>query len=389
MKFVATTIVSLSLALQALGARLPIKNSNGPVKTDSYIVVLKPTANKQSHLDAVSTVAKPSAKSSYRMTHNYQVLKGYTAHLTGAALEQVLTSSDVAYVEADAIGSIKYDIDEVHDDGEDEDGEYSIQIETDEALYKRAAAGSGVTVYGIDTGIYTAHTAFGGRAAWGATFGGYASNDGNGHGTHTAGTAVGAKYGVATAARIIAIKVLSDQGSGAYSDIISGIDYALKTYQSSGRPGVATMSLGGPNSAALDAAVSNAISKGLHFSIAAGNAATDAKNTSPANVATANTIGAIDGTTNKIASFSNFGAYIDVFAPGVNILSSWIGYKSATATLSGTSMATPYVAGLLAVALGEYGNVSPASLAASLKSHAKANVTGTPAGTTKLRAYKW
>lgn len=325
------------------------------------------------------------------MTHNYHsVLNGYAAILSGAALEHVLTSSDVAYVEADAIATIKFDINvvRVHDD-EDADRDFKMEIESEKALNKRAASGSGVTVYGIDTGIYTAHTAFGGRAAWGATFGGYASNDGNGHGTHTAGTAVGAIYGVATAAKIVAIKVLSDQGSGPYSDIISGVEYALKTYQSSGRPGVATMSLGGPNSAALDASVGNAISKGLHFSIAAGNAATDAKDTSPANVAVANTVGAVDGNTNKMASFSNYGAYIDVFAPGVNILSAWIGNPAATARLSGTSMATPYVAGILAVALGEYGNVSPANLAASLKSHGKSIVTGQPSGTTKLLAQKW
>jgi len=255
-------------------------------------------------------------------------------------------------------------------------------------IEERATGGAGVVIYGIDTGIYTAHTCFGGRASWGATFGGYASKDGNGHGTHTAGTAVGHTFGIATSARIIAVKVLSDQGSGPWSDIISGVNYAYNQFKSTRRPSIATMSLSGIRSAAIDTAVRMAISGGLHFTIAAGNNAKDASSYSPADVVPANTIGAIDNT-NKMAIFSNFGSLVDVFAPGVNILSAYIGSTTATARLSGTSMATPYVAGILAVALGKYGQVSPASLSSSLKRHARAVVTGQPRGTTNLRATLW
>ncbi|KAG9120766.1 subtilisin-like serine protease, partial [Ceratobasidium sp. 392] len=252
-----------------------------------------------------------------------------------------------------------------------------------EGLDKRAN-GAGVDVYGIDTGIYTAHNTFGGRARWGATFGGYANQDGNGHGTHTAGTAVGNTYGVATSANIIAVKVLSDSGSGSNSDVISGINYAYNQARTSGRPSVATMSLGGGANSAVDSAVSNAIAGGLHFSIAAGNSNVDAASTSPARVAAANTVGAVDSS-NRKASFSNYGSILDVWAPGVNILSAWIGGSSNTNTISGTSMATPRVAGYIAVRIGN-SNGTPAAISSALKSGARAVVTGAPSGTTNLLA---
>lgn len=149
------------------------------------------------------------------------------------------------------------------------------------------------------------------------------------HGTHTAGTAVGATYGVATSANIIAVKVLSDSGSGSNADVISGINYAYNAFKSSGRPSVATMSLGGGANTAVDSAVSNAIAGGLHFSIAAGNDNVDASTTSPARVAAANTVGAIDSS-NKKASFSNYGSILDIWALGVNVKSAWIGKHPLT-----------------------------------------------------------
>ncbi|CAE6464843.1 unnamed protein product [Rhizoctonia solani] len=266
-------------------------------------------------------------------------------------------------------------------------GEVKSAVEPVSQLSKRAN-GSGVDVYGVDTGIYTAHSSFGGRARWGATYGGYANADGNGHGTHTAATAVGNTYGVATSASVIAVKVLSDAGSGAYSDIIAGVNYVVTSAASSGRPSIATLSLGGSANSALDSAIATAIGKGIHFTVAAGNSNVDAANTSPARVAAANTIGAVDSS-NRKASFSNYGAVLDVWALGVNVLSAWIGSTTATNTISGTSMATPFVAGVLALAIGDYGNKSPAELSADLKSHARAVVTGAPSGTTNLLATKW
>lgn len=177
-------------------------------------------------------------------------------------------------------------------------------------------------------------------------------------GTDTAGTAVGKGFGFATAAKVIAVKgkflrdqrtrkrlrlpsVLSDQGSGNTSDVIAGVNYAYEQFKASGRPSIATMSLGGtalPGSA-LDTAVQKAIEGGLHFTVAAGNSGAPADMTSPAHVKTANTIGAVDSNNNR-ASFSNFGDDIDVWAPGVDITSAWIGSPDANNTISGTSMAT-------------------------------------------------
>ncbi|KAF8318562.1 peptidase S8/S53 domain-containing protein [Cantharellus anzutake] len=393
MKFsaAATILAVISTTTTALAARLPlpIKTSSGPVKPNSYIVVLKPGTNMEAHIKELTELATRSPGSELSITHQYdeRVLHAYSVQAIGPPLNRILISPDVDYVEADGIASIKYD---VHEENEVEREDAPSELTDGLAEFGgRAAGGAGVVVYGIDTGIYTAHSCFGGRASWGATFGGYASRDGNGHGTHTAGTAVGTTYGVATSARIVAIKVLSDQGSGSYSDIISGVNFAYNQFRTTRAPSIATMSLGGPLSTALNSAVNNAIAGGLHFTIAAGNSAVDARNTSPASVIEANTIGAIDGSTNRIASFSNYGSIIDVFAPGVNILSAWIGSTTATARLSGTSMATPYVAGVLALALSEYGQVSPAGLSNALKTHARPVVTGQPAGTTNLRAYFW
>lgn len=371
------TCAALAVILPALGVptNVPITKHAGSVKADSYIVKLKDGVSKESHLSAISSgfVAGSGVEYTYD-----NVFHGYAINLKGKDLDLLRQSKDVEYILEDGIASIEY-----------YPGDEPAVAERSEPTVNRLNAranGSGVVVYGIDTGIYTAHSAFGGRASWGATFGGYANADGNGHGTHTAGTAVGTTYGVATAAKIVAIKVLSDAGSGAYSDIIAGVNWVVSNKGSS--PAVATMSLGGSANTALDSAISSAISQGVHFSIAAGNSNVDAANTSPARVAAANTVGAVDSS-NRKASFSNYGSILDVWALGVNVLSAWIGSTTATNTISGTSMATPRVAGYLAVALGDYGNVTPASLSASLKSHAAAVVTGAPSGTTNLLAQRW
>ncbi|KDQ08935.1 hypothetical protein BOTBODRAFT_117866, partial [Botryobasidium botryosum FD-172 SS1] len=240
----------------------------------------------------------------------------------------------------------------------------------------------------VDTGIYTAHNSFGGRARWGATFGGYANSDGNGHGTHTAGTVGGNGFGPATAANIIAVKVLSDSGSGSNSDVIAGVNWAVSNAASSGRPTIATLSLGGGAYQPLDDAINSGISRGVHFTVAAGNSNADAINYSPARVANAITVGAVDYNNAK-ASFSNYGSIVDVHAPGVGVTSAWIGSANAQNTISGTSMSTPFVAGVLAVAIGNYGNKSPAALATDLKNNARAVATGFNSATTTLVATQW
>jgi cerevisin len=218
--------------------------------------------------------------------------------------------------------------------------------------------GEGITVYVIDTGININHNDFGGRASWGKTIPqGDLDIDGNGHGTHVAGTIAGEKYGVSKLAKVVAIKVLRSNGSGTMSDVIKGVEYAaelhLKAQRDARREGkpfkgsVANMSLGGGKSQTLDDAVDGAVDLGLNFAVAAGNDNRDACDFSPAASQNAITVGATTITDDR-AWFSNHGPCVDVFAPGQNILSTWIGSNTATNTISGTSMASPHVAGLMA-----------------------------------------
>lgn len=214
--------------------------------------------------------------------------------------------------------------------------------------------GEGVTSYVIDTGVFVDHTQFEGRASWGATIPtGDADVDGNGHGTHCAGTIGSKDYGVAKKANIVAVKVLRSNGSGSMSDVVKGVEFAAKSHQDAVKKGkkgfkgsTANMSLGGGKSTALDLTVNAAVKAGLHFAVAAGNENQDAANTSPASAELAITVGA-STISDARAYFSNYGSTVDIFAPGLNIVSTYIGSESATATLSGTSMASPHIAGLL------------------------------------------
>jgi cerevisin len=241
------------------------------------------------------------------------------------------------------------------------------------------AAGAGVDVYVVDTGIYTAHPEFGGRAKWGATYGGYPNADGNGHGTHCAGTIGSGRYGVAKKASMIAVKVLSDSGSGTVSDIVSGLDFVRTSARTSGRPSIVSMSLGGGASTALDQAVVSLTNAGVHVVVAAGNSNTNAQSTSPARVPSAVTVGA-SGITDARASFSNYGPIVDVFAPGLDVISTWTG--GGTNNISGTSMATPHVAGALALLISRDGNSTPAAWSDKLKAGSiKNTLTSIPSGT--------
>jgi len=213
-------------------------------------------------------------------------------------------------------------------------------------------AGEGIDAYIIDTGVLTSHPDFEGRASFGADFTGEGEGDGNGHGTHCAGT-IGAKtYGVAKKANLIGVRVLGSGGSGAWSQVIAGIDWAAKRTTSQGRAlkSVANMSLGGGSSAAVDQAVEAATKAGLVMAVAAGNSAGDACRLSPAREPSAITVAASD-INDRLASFSEKGPCVDIIAPGVNVLSTW--NDGRTRSISGTSMATPHVAGVIALALAE------------------------------------
>lgn len=245
---------------------------------------------------------------------------------------------------------------------------------------------SGVDAYVIDTGINTQHVDFGGRARWGKTFGPYASQDGNGHGTHVAGTIAGKRWGVAKSASIYAVKVLSDQGSGWTSDVIAGIDWVVAQSKITRRPSVINLSLGGPTNAAMDQSVANAVIAGVHVVVAAGNNNVDAKDTSPARVPSVITVGATSITDARwqwnAFQGSNFGSSVDIFAPGEDITSAWIGSTTATNRITGTSMATPHVSGLVAYLLALEGQKTPSVMLTRIKQLAPDGILkGIPLGT--------
>ncbi|MFL6331794.1 MAG: S8 family peptidase [Pyrinomonadaceae bacterium] len=241
--------------------------------------------------------------------------------------------------------------------------------------------GSGVRAYVIDTGIRTTHTQFGGRAAVSADFVGDGRNgqDCNGHGTHVAGTIGGSTYGVAKSVSLRAVRVLNCQGSGSTSGVISGVNWVASNRV---LPAVANMSLGGGASSALDTAVNNAINAGVVFAVAAGNENQNACNVSPARTAAAITVGSTTSTDAR-SSFSNFGTCVDIFAPGSSITSAWATSDTATNTISGTSMATPHIAGASALYLQGHTTASPATVRNALVNNATTNVltgvgTGSP-----------
>jgi subtilisin family serine protease len=256
--------------------------------------------------------------------------------------------------------------------------------------YSYATDGSGVTVYIVDTGINYGHTDFGGRATAGydaITSGGTAA-DCNGHGTHVAGTVAGTKYGVAKAPRLVGVRVLDCAGSGSSSGVIAGLDWVLQQKQANpSRPMVVNMSLGGGVSTALDNAVTSLVNAGVTVVVAAGNSTADACTQSPARAAAAITVGATDKT-DTFASFSNYGTCVDVDAPGVNITSDYYTSTTATAVMSGTSMASPHTAGAAALYLAANPSATPAQVASALTTNASANrVTGAPAGTPNRLLY--
>ncbi|MFD0200338.1 MULTISPECIES: S8 family peptidase [Saccharothrix] len=232
-----------------------------------------------------------------------------------------------------------------------------------------------VTAYIIDTGIRTTHQDFGGRAVWGTNTSGDGNNsDCNGHGTHVAGTVGGAAHGVAKGVRLVAVKVLNCAGSGTTAGVIAGVDWV--TANRTG-PAVANMSLGGGAQAALDTAVANSIASGITYAVASGNSNADACGFSPARVPTALTVNASDRNDAR-ATFSNWGACTDLYAPGVGITSAWSTGDTATNTISGTSMAAPHVAGVAALHLSANPGATPAQVDAAITNSATPNVIQNP-----------
>ena len=320
-----------------------------------YIVVLK------------DDVAHPSdVAAEHRRTHGAAVtrtyehaLKGYAASLTADAYGEVMRDRRVKYVEPDGVATTQgsqtgatWGLDRIDQ-----------RVKALDSTYTSTANGAGVTAYVIDTGIRSTHSEVAPRVTEGYDAFGGTTEDCNGHGTHVAGTLGGTTYGVAKGVSLVAVRVLDCAGSGSWSGVIAGIDWV--TAHHGAAPAVANMSLGGGANSAVDDAVRRMIADGVPTAVAAGNGnaagvAQDACKSSPARVGEAMTIGATDKSDKK-TSWSNYGKCVDWFAPGAGITSAWHQSDTQTNTISGTSMASPHVAGVAALHLAAKGPATPAA----------------------------
>jgi subtilisin family serine protease len=315
--------------------------------------------------------------------HVFETVHGFAAKLDAAQVQSLRGSARVAYVEQDRVvtASTTQSMDASGQPwGLDRIDQRNRPLSR---TYTYTHSGAGVTAYVIDTGIATGLADFGGRArnvydALGGT-----GADCNGHGTHVAGTIGGTTYGVAKAVQLRGVRVLNCSGSGSVSGIITALDW-VRTHAV--KPAVANMSLGGGFSSSLNSAANSLANSGVFLAVAAGNESRNACNVSPASASAAYTTAASDSTDLR-ASFSNYGSCVDGYAPGVSIKSDW--YTGGTNTISGTSMATPHVAGVGALYKSTFGDASSATVASWINSNATAGVIrSNPSGTPNRLLYK-
>ncbi|MEU4618648.1 S8 family serine peptidase [Actinoplanes sp. NPDC023801] len=336
----------------------------------SYIVVLKSGATSSAEL---------VREYGGRVAGNYvSAVRGFHLEATVGEARRLAADPSVEYVEQDAVittaaAPASVSVTRANPTwGLDRVDQRKLPL-SKSYTYKSASA---VTAYVIDTGVRVGHKEFGGRATngWDFVDGDAVANDCHGHGTHVAGTVGGATYGVAKDAKIVGLRVLGCNGSGSFSNFIAAVDWVTANAK---RPAVANMSLGGPLSKALDAAVKRSVDSGVTYAIAAGNESKNACKGSPAAAPDAITVGAVDSADARPA-FSNYGKCLDIFAPGANIKSAGKASNTAVQTMSGTSMAAPHVAGAAALVLATHPDWTPRQVRDDLVANAGVNLVRNP-----------
>ena len=312
-----------------------------------YIVVFRDDV-----ADAPSLARRLAVGNGASVRHTYQhAIKGFSANMSEQAAAALARNPNVEFVEQNQVvrvseAAASWGLDRIDQRDTPLNG-----------MYNYAANGSGVTAYILDTGILTEHTEFSGRASVGTdVFAGGNGQDCNGHGTHVAGTVGGNTYGVAKQVSLVAVRVLDCGGSGTWEGVIQGMEWVVANH-AAGAPAVANMSLGGGLSSAVNKAAEGVVADGVTLAVAAGNGnyagiPQDACNSSPASAPNAITVGSTTSTDAE-SSFSNYGRCVDILAPGSSIKSAWYTTTTATHTISGTSMATPHVAGVAALHLSK------------------------------------
>jgi serine protease len=369
----------IAAALPAVVEAAELRTVRDPI-AGKYIVVLKPEFVRRPGENTIQpdvTTAALTLAAQYRMEVDLafeHAIQAFTVRASRKSIDKLLTDPRVDYVEEDGL---------VHANATQTGATWGIDRIDQRDLplnstYNYDTTASNVHAYIVDTGIRSTHSNFGGRVSGGFTAisDGNGTNDCNGHGTHVAGTVGSATYGVAKAVQLHPVRVLGCDGSGTNSGVIAGVDWVASNHAN---PAVANMSLGGGVSTALDTAVNNAVSAGVTFVVAAGNDNANACNYSPARAASAITVGSTTSTDAR-SSFSNYGTCLDIFGPGSSITSTWNTGDSATNTISGTSMASPHVAGVAALYLAANPGATPSQVTTALINNSTPNKV-TSAGT--------